>query len=323
MQGIPGRFVRSLREVGLLLGCICALDAWAGSRSDGIGVGITIVRSIVPATAHDGQVDGHTLSISGTLSATAGYSGQALSFSIITPPADGTVTIVDPATGSFSYTAHKRFKRGVDSFTFHVTDNHGVTSNIATEYVLLRIKATTHEGGVTTFPDTPVTGTLSAVPSYNGETLTFVIVKQPDVGAFTFTDLHSGAFSFTPLDGFSGRVFVRFRVMDPTGRFSNTSVERITVMPIPATAIGGSMTTGPNQSVTGVLSATTAFASQLLTFRLVTPARHGKVVITDMASGAFKYTPAKDFKGQDKFTFRVTDQNGTLSNTAIESITVH
>lgn len=236
---------RAIHAVALLLGYMCALDTWAGARGGSLGVGITIVRSAA-AVAQDGQVDANNQDIHGTLYVTSAYIGQTFTFGIITPPAHGTVILVDPATGSFSYTADKKFKKGVDSFTFHVMDNHGVTSNTATEYVLLRVRAKAHKAEVTTAPNTPVTGTLTVVPSYNGEMLTFTILKDPDVGVFTLTDPQTGAFSYTPPNGFTGGVFVKFRAMDETGRFSNISIERITVTPIPATAIGGSVTTRPN-----------------------------------------------------------------------------
>jgi hypothetical protein len=312
----------SLHAIGVLLACACALDASAAGRNGSFGAGITIVRSAA-GTAQDGQVDGNNQGIIGTLMATPAYAGQTFTFSIVTPPTRGTVTLLDPASGSFSYLADKDFSRGVDSFTFHAVDNHGVTTNTATVYVLVRVSIGTREGEVTTPPNTPVTGTLFATPAYSGEVLTFSIVKDPDVGVFTLTDPHTGAFSYTPPNGFTGHVFVKFLVTDPTGQRSSNAIERVTVTALPATALGGSVTTLPNHAVSGSLAATAAFAGQKLTYRLVHQAVHGRVVITDLATGAFTYTPAKGYKGHDSFTFRVTDQNGTPSNTAVESITVH
>lgn len=52
-----------------------------------------------------------------------------LTFSIVTQPVQGTVTITDPATGDYSYTANAN-AGGTDSFTFKVTDSDGSESDI-------------------------------------------------------------------------------------------------------------------------------------------------------------------------------------------------
>lgn len=322
MRRIRVQSLRSLRAAVLLLGCLCALDATASGRNGSFGAGITILRSAA-GTAQDGQADGVNQLVHGTLTATPAYAGQTFSFSLVTPPAHGTVTLTNPANGSFSYLADQGFKRGVDSFTFHAVDNHGVTTNTATEHVLVKVFPDTRSGEVTTLPDTPVSATPQVLGSYNGEVFTFSIIKVPDAGVLTLNDPNTGAFTYTPPTGFTGHVFAKFRVTDPTGQLSSIVIERITVTALPATAIAGIVTTRLDHAVRGSLSATPAFVGQLLTFRLVKQAAHGGVVVTNHATGAFTYTPVKGFMGHDSFVFRVTDQNGTPSNTAIEAITVH
>ena len=318
----PSMMSRPSRPLSLLLAAAWALPAWAGSgsRSNGIGVGITITHSAA-ATAHDGQLDAVNQDVPVTLSATAAYAGQTFNFGIVTPPTHGVATLIDPAAGTFSYKADARFK-GVDSFTFQVVDNHGVASNVATEYLLLHVSSRALEGAISTPPNTPVGDNLPATHSYPAETLTFTVLKSPDVGAFNLTDVHTGAFTYSPPTGFTGSVIIKFRVMDPAGRISNIAVERITVTPEPPTAIAGSVSTHRNHAVSGTLSGAIAFTGQMLSFRLAKQAVHGKVVITDFATGAFIYTPARGYHGPDRFKFRVTDQSGTHSNAAIESITV-
>jgi hypothetical protein len=53
--------------------------------------------------------------------------GDPLTFSVVTPPANGTVTIADPATGAFAYTPNGG-AFGYDPFTFRVTDAAGASS---------------------------------------------------------------------------------------------------------------------------------------------------------------------------------------------------
>jgi hypothetical protein len=54
------------------------------------------------------------------------------------------------------------------------------------------------------------------------------------------------------------------------------------------------------------------FASQPLTYAIVTAPAHGKVS-GDVASGQVTYTPAAGFSGQDSFTYDASSTNGTAS----------
>jgi hypothetical protein len=97
---------------------------------------MTNVLTIAPfvqiaPTATDGSLTvtgGQTTN--GTLSG-GDTDGDPLTFSIVSGPSQGTVTITNPATGDFSYTPNTGVA-GADSFTFKVND--GLTdSNVATE----------------------------------------------------------------------------------------------------------------------------------------------------------------------------------------------
>jgi VCBS repeat-containing protein len=56
-----------------------------------------------------------------------------------------------------------------------------------------------------------------------------------------------------------------------------------------------------------------------LTYQVVTTAKKGTVVV-NASTGAFTYTASANAKGNDSFTFRVTD--GTLSSTAKVTVTI-
>jgi len=59
--------------------------------------------------------------------------------------------------------------------------------------------------------------------------------------------------------------------------------------------------------------------SASLTYEVVTSAKKGTVVV-NTNTGSFTYTPPANAKGNDSFTFRVTD--GTLSSTARVTVTI-
>ena len=84
--------------------------------------------------ASDGSVSTTAgTAVNGTLSA-SDTDGDSLTFAMVVAPAHGTVTIVNAATGAFTYTPAGGFT-GSDSFTFHATDSASQVSNTATESV--------------------------------------------------------------------------------------------------------------------------------------------------------------------------------------------
>lgn len=311
---------RSLLLLGLLLASVGA--AWARGTGGGVGVGIHILYSA--AHANDGQVDsGRNGPSKGTLSATLHTSGQQLTFSVVTAPTNGTVAITDASTGTFVYTPAHNFIQGVDSFTFHAVDSHGATSNVATEYVVLKDPPKTQAGSAATTVDTAVTGTLAVIPAYSGEPVTFQIVRKPSKGVLVFTNPATGAFRYTPDPGFTGQDSFKYQVADSFGMPSNPSDEKIQVNDVVATVSAGSVSTAANHPVSGVLSARSTYPEQKLTFLIVTEPGHGKVTLTNPVTGAFSYMPTAGYRGSDSFTFVVKDQADTSSATATESTTVN
>lgn len=75
-----------------------------------------------------------------------------------------------------------------------------------------------------------------------------------------------------------------------------------------------------NIACRGVLTANDS-ENDSYTVTLVSGAEHGTVRLSDSATGAFLYSPCKDFAGRDTFRFRVTDRYGNRSK--IEQAIVH
>lgn len=93
-----------------------------------IAVTVAVTEPVNNApVAYDGAVT--TLKetpVNGMLSATDA-DGDQLSFSVITPPVKGTLTITNASTGTFTYTPYAR-KTGGDSFSFSVSDGKDVSN---------------------------------------------------------------------------------------------------------------------------------------------------------------------------------------------------
>lgn len=80
-----------------------------------------ITNDVVP-TLKSGSVSTATgTAVSGTLSATAGFPGQTLTFSIVSPPSNGTLTLTNATTGAFTYTPNSGFS-GTDTFVWTAGD---------------------------------------------------------------------------------------------------------------------------------------------------------------------------------------------------------
>ena len=86
------------------------------------------------------------------------------------------------------------------------------------------------------------------------------------------------------------------------------------------TAGNGSVSTASGTPVSGTLIGSGATGA-VLVFSIVTQPTHGKVTLTNAATGAFKYTPDSGFTGKDTFSFEVSDGIAD-SAAATESVTV-
>jgi Bacterial Ig domain/Domain of unknown function DUF11 len=82
----------------------------------------TQVTNDVAPTVNSGNLSTATnTAVSGTLSATPGYSGQVLTFSIVSQPSNGSVILTNAATGAVTYTPDSGFS-GVDTFVWTAGD---------------------------------------------------------------------------------------------------------------------------------------------------------------------------------------------------------
>ncbi|MGE5625141.1 MAG: Ig-like domain-containing protein, partial [Bacillota bacterium] len=291
----------------------------AGTASNTATVSVTVNDR--PATANDGSVATTAdTSVNGTILAATSYPGQTFTYSIVSSPAHGSLTLNNNMTGSFTYIPATGYV-GADSFTFNATDAYGTVSNTATESVTVNDTAPTALAGTdSTSPDVAVSYTLAA-GAYAGQTLTFSVAANPAHGSVTITNAGTGAFTYTPAQGFAGSDGFTFKVIDQYGS-SSTATETIVVIDQAPVASGGNILTSPDLGVNGTLPAMAAYAGQTLTFSVSANPSHGTFNITNASTGAFTYTPATGYAGTDSFAYQVTDQWGA-SATATESVTVN
>lgn len=252
----------------------------------------------------------------------AHYTFQPITYSIVSPPSHGSATIIDAGSGAFSYVPGSGFA-GNDSFTFQVKDAVGKTSNVATVSLSVTdVAATANDGIVHTTEGQAVSGTLFIAIAYPGQELSYVLVTQPTHGSVTLTNPLTGSFTYTPAAGFAGTDSFQFEAVDAYGTVSNIALETALVDAGIPIANDGSLSVKFVGIVRGQLSATPAYAGEVLTFQIVSPPAHGSLQSFDPATGAFEYKPNGHFLGTDSFTFDVKDSRGAVSDVATESVTL-
>jgi uncharacterized repeat protein (TIGR03803 family) len=195
--------------------------------SNAAAITITIEGNSPPVASDGTLTTREDRAMNGRLSATD-PEGQPLSFSVVSNPAKGTVTLTNATTGRFMYTPMLD-AYGSDSFTFKTSD--GIAdSNVATVSVTItpvNDAPVALDGSITTQTNQSVSGALQAT-DVDAEALTFALARAPRRGTAVVNA--AGGFSYTPNSGFAGSDSFRFRVADPSGSSSIATIS-ITVTP--------------------------------------------------------------------------------------------
>jgi VCBS repeat-containing protein len=187
-----------------------------------------------PLAVDDGYTVGEdtalTIDAPGVLANDSDIEGVALSASLVTDPAHGTVTV--NADGSFTYTPTADFS-GSDSFSYRTSDGLA-ESNVAT--VLITVSPVNDAPVATN--DTATTEANQAVAiavlendndidgALNPTTVT--IVSGPTHGTITIDPI-TGEVTYTPGIGFIGEDNFTYTVLDDLGLLSNLGTVTVSV----------------------------------------------------------------------------------------------
>lgn len=230
--------------------------------------------------------------------------------------------------GSFTYTPNPAFT-GADQFTYNFAAN-GATSNTATA----RISVTPNSAPVavndsaSTQPNTAVTiNVLANDTDANGDQLVIdpASLTPPTAGTVSLTpDGKAVIYTAGPA---AGTATFSYKAKDPSGALSGAATVTVTVATAPnnaPVAVDDAAETRRNTAVTinvvandydpdgSVVPGTVAIADQ--------PSRGGAV--TNNGNGTVTYTPRRNFRGTDTFTYTVRDNQGAVSNKATVRVNV-
>jgi len=252
------------------------------------------------------------ISPAGVLANDSDLDGDALTASVFTGPANGTLTL--SADGSFLYTPNTGFA-GTDTFTYAANDS----SEAATAVVTITVNdivqpPLTHGDAYSVAEDAVLNvgvsrGVLANDFDPQGTTITAEVITPPQHGQLILQA--DGSFQYTPNANYHGSDSFTYRATNAAGESTEGSASIVveTVNDAPdagddsfTVAAGGSLQT---TAATGVQANDSDIDSSPLTTILLQGPAHGTLDIA--ADGSFTYTPAAGYTGADEFIYQLND----------------
>jgi alpha-tubulin suppressor-like RCC1 family protein len=242
----------------------------------------------------------------------------------VTEPDKGTVSFDSP-NNKFTYTP-KLNANGNDFFVFKISDGTATSANVTVTVVITAVDdlPTADNGTLNVLQGIQSSGTLAG-SDLDGDVLTFEQLVTspvtPSKGVFTLVNATTGAFTYTPSMGATGKDTVTFRVK-ANGKYAPTNgivTFNIGVVNKAPTAQDSTETVLEDGILTNKkVVASDENAGDILKYTLVTDVAHGNLNLSPI-TGVFSYAPKPNYHGQDSFTFYVSD--GQL-NSAPKTVTI-
>lgn len=289
-------------------------DSFTFKVSDGVlesvtatvSVSITAVNDLPVANAGSGSTAEDT-PVAITLWGTDAE-GSGLTYSIVTPPAKGTLSGSPP---NLTYTPALN-TNGADAFVFRVNDG---TANSANASVTISVTPVNdapvaNAASLTTSVNNAVAATLSG-SDVDGNPLTYMVLSQPTKGTLSGSPPN---LTYTPGTGNTGSDSFTFKVNDGTVD-SGTATVSVSIM------VGNAAPTALAQTVTATEDTAKAITltgsdpeGSPLTYAVVTQPTKGTLSGT---APNLTYTPQLNYSGADSFTFRVNDGTANSANATV------
>lgn len=252
--------------------------------------------------------------LSVTLTATDA-DAEALSYSIVTPPASGTLSGTPP---NLIYSPGEDF-HGEDRFTYRATDASGESSAETRVVVTVTPVADAPVGvplEVSGDEDSPIALPPLEGRDPDGDAVTIEVETQPSWGVL---EGEAGALRYVPAPDFHGEDGFTFIVRDATGLVSAPVRVRIVVAPVNDAPVAHERSVSLDQD-TGVdlLLSGADVDGDALTFHIDRAPAHG--TLSGVAPN-LRYVPAPRYHGGDDFIFRVHDGQA-WSSPAVVSLDV-
>ena len=205
--------------------CYTATGAESG-YSNQVSTTTPVVNTTPVANNGSLSVSGKTPA-SGTLVATDA-DGNALTRSIVTGPTKGTLTIINAATGAFTYTANTNTTT-TDSFTFRAYDGTAYSNTAAVTVTITtgNTPPVSNNGNLLVVQNS-VASTLLSATDVDKDPLTYTIVTNGSRGTVTYLNPQTGAFIYKPAKDATGLDTFTFKANDGKAD-SNVATVSVTI----------------------------------------------------------------------------------------------
>ncbi|VEE14849.1 retention module-containing protein [Ectopseudomonas mendocina] len=293
-------------------------DGKGGTTTSVISLDITPVNDL-PVTADQTKVTDEDQSVSGQIVA-SDADGDKLSYVIQSGVAHGSI-LLNTVTGAYTYTPNKDYN-GTDSFTIRVYDPKGGYADSVVNITINPVNDAPVSGpqSLTTDEDVAVSGKVNAI-DVDGDALTYSIANGNGPQHGTVTLNADGTFNYVPNKDYNGQDRFTVTISDGKGG-TTTSVISLDITPVNDLPVTADQTkvTDEDQSVSGQIAASDVDGDKL-TYTIQSGVAHGSILLNTV-TGAYTYTPNKDFNGTDSFTIRVYDPKGGYADSVV-TVTVN
>ena len=293
----------------------------AGITSDAGDVTITVAVPPQVADRNVGVAEHTSTVIVLTSDGAAG-----LTETTVAGPAHGTLSNFNAEAGAITYTPASGYL-GSDSFTYTLTgvdasgSSAGLTSMEATVSINVSLKPSGDTQSVTSVEETASTIQLTGDDGDPNtvQTLSFVIIAQPNHGTLSDFDSATGQVAYTPADHYYGQDSFSFATCyTPTGGgavYSDPATVEITVTPVAKDPVAGDqeVLVGAGSSATILLGTPgDPEAGEYLTLSVTSGPNHGTLTDYNPATGTVVYNPYSGYTS-DSFSFTLTDASSGVS----------
>ena len=206
-----------------------------GVRSESVSQSFSITVNAIPVATSASVTTTEDHDASGTLQG-SDLDGDSLSYSIVTPPQHGAVTLGGGNGPAYSYSPDDNY-HGTDSFSYRVHDG-AADSNTAT--ISLTIDSINDaplafDSSDTTDEDSDASGTLQG-SDIDGDSLSYSIVTPPQHGAVTLVGGSGAAYSYSPDDNYYGTDSFSYKtndgIVDSSTATINLTINSINDVPV-------------------------------------------------------------------------------------------
>lgn len=255
---------------------------------------------------------------------TSDVEGEAMTVSIDTAPAHGTLTPDLGNPGLYSYEPDANYN-GSDSFVYQVCDSSGACTTATVSIAITPMNdAPVALADTVTIAEDSGAGSIDVaalVSEVDGDPLVFTITTPPAHGTLVADDTIVGAYTYTPAADYNGSDGFVYRACDSAGLCDNATVT-ITVSAVndaPTTASTTATVDEDGSVATDVGAISGDVDGGTLSYTITTAPLNGTVIQT--SPGVFTYTPDADYNGSDSYTFQVCDASSACT-TGTVAVTV-